>query len=138
MSEGTLLASVKYDFNNETGENFSVSSKANAKLTASICLPLFTNTSITPEDNKRKWLNYYKLFILNRYDFCNFGRKNIIILLWIETESVTKTKPSNKDQNCNRKRLHTKIEKNQLYLGTKMYNTLNIYIWVVYIFDPLV
>lgn len=46
--DDTFLASVRYDFSNETGENSSVSSNAKARLTASICLPLLTNTSITP------------------------------------------------------------------------------------------
>ena len=46
--EETLAAFAKYDFSSETGEYVSVSSKANARLTASICLPLLTNTSITP------------------------------------------------------------------------------------------
>ncbi|KAJ0835186.1 hypothetical protein HanRHA438_Chr16g0752251 [Helianthus annuus] len=54
MAEGTLLASVKYDFNMDTGENCSVSSNANAKLTASMCLPLFTNTSITPDKKSKR------------------------------------------------------------------------------------
>lgn len=53
--EGTLPAFAKYDFSSKTGEYFSVSSKANARLTASICLPLLTNTSITPAES-----NIYK------------------------------------------------------------------------------
>jgi hypothetical protein len=48
--EATFLASFKYDFSRGTGENCSIKSKAKAKLTASICLPLFTSTSITPEE----------------------------------------------------------------------------------------
>jgi hypothetical protein len=49
--EETFLASFKYDFSRVTGENCSVKSNAKAKFTASICLPLFTNTSITPEES---------------------------------------------------------------------------------------
>lgn len=48
--EVVCFASVKQDSSNETGEYFSVSSKEKARLTASICLPLLTKTSITPEN----------------------------------------------------------------------------------------
>lgn len=45
---GIFSASAKYDLSSETGEYVSVSSKAKARLTASIFLPLLIKTSITP------------------------------------------------------------------------------------------
>ena len=74
--EETIAAFAKYDFSSETGEYVSVSSKANARLTASICLPLLTNTSITPAQSN----NINNTTLLNKHKLTNEKRYKLIAL----------------------------------------------------------